>query len=793
MIEIENRATLEEYLKTGINLFLGSAFSILSKGYFNEKLCSLPTGSELLNEIKHKFGKENSKLALPQLCQTISSTKKGELNDFFQNRFDVKSFDDRYYEIQFLNIKSIFTTNIDNLIYKIYENSNVGYINDLNVRGASIVNASSIDYIALHGSITHDPNDGFDFTPIEISTSFERDKDKWYQYRHKISTVPTIYWGYSLSDSSVLQAISKNNDSTINRNAWILIRDADDEDSKEYFKSLGFNIIVADTNKMLDYIKDFNEKNRSISFYNESLVEHTKLFKFDEYLLPQPGKTRVRKRESFYLGDEPIWFDIYSGHIHRTEHFFTIKDFIISNKNVIIIGGAITGKTTLLKQLSYEFSSKTNCLFIREITPEKASVLMRYISKENIYAIVFIDNAADSWESINLLLRSTNIKIVCAERDYIFDSISHKFDGNKFEILDVSGINDRDKQSIEKAFPFSSKKKSPLKPPKLHLKNTEPTIYDVMSEYGIKEIITTRFSDAISELEIENITKYKLLLLACYSYHCRIPVSLDMALSFLSDNHYSDILSALKNMSSLISDYNGDLSDNLQMYFTPRSRIAAEDIMKTISSSQLHYLLEHFHENVSKINIPRYDIFKRFAFDANITFKAYPSFEDGQNFYKRFIHRDESHSYCQQAALYCLRKHKYTEAFEWIDKALSIARGYAIQTIRNTYAVILFSANYSIIKFNKNKSTEFILSLDESMEILIECYNTDVKKTYHSKVFAEQAIKYSDVINDNEKSLNYINIAIEWINSELSKIPNKRNLQSILRKLKAIKNQSKFR
>lgn len=42
------------------------------------------------------------------------------------------------------------------------------------------------------------------------------------------------------------------------------------------------------------------------------------------------------------------------------------------------------------------------------------------------------------------------------------------------------------------------------------------------------------------------------------------------------------------------------------------------------------------------------------------------------------------------------------------------------------------------------------------MDILINCYNTDLKKTYHAKVFAEQAIKYYDVINDTSKSKNIL-------------------------------------
>ncbi|MEQ4635766.1 SIR2 family protein [Providencia stuartii] len=788
MIEIENKETLEEFFKTGVNLFLGSAFSILANGKIDNESKPLPTGGQLLNEIKIKFNKKNSKLELPQLCQVISSTKKEELIDFFKKRFDVISFDERYKQIQHLNIKSIFTTNVDNLIHKIYEGSDKNYISDISIRGATIKNNSSIDYIALHGSITHDPNESLDFTPLEISSSFERDKDKWYQYRRKISEYPTVYWGYSLSDYSVLQAISKDSNSVLNKNSWIVVRDGGDEDSKEYFKSLGFNIIVADTSLMLDYIIEFNSKKKSDD--NEN-VKIGGLERFREYLLPKQGTTVVRKRDEFYYGEEPIWFDIYSGHIHRTEYFFKIKNNIFSKINVIITGGMITGKTTLLKQLANEFNSIRNCLYIKEIIPEKAKMIKEYCIHNNIELIAFIDNAADSWESVNILLECKSIRVVIAERDYIYDSISHRFQSNTFEVLDVSEINDKDRQSIEESIPFQVNKKKYTNKNKLKIKKTEPTIYDILKMNGIHNIITERFMNAVDELKIESKIKYQLLLLACYSYYCRIPVSLDMAISFVSNYNYQDVLNSINSMNSLISDYNGDLGDDLQMYFTPKSRIAAEEIISKVQYGELSSILETFHENVSKINIPRYDIFKRFAFDANITYRAYPLFEDGQQFYKRFLYRDDSHSYCQQAALYCLRKHRYTEAFEWIDKALTIAKGYAKQTIRNTYAVILFSANYDLLLKRKIETIEIKSSLDESMDILINCYNTDLKKTYHAKVFAEQAIKYYNVINDTSKLKKYIEISINWVQSELIKIPNKRNFKTILYKLRIIDSKLK--
>lgn len=75
MMEIENKETLEEFLKQELIYFRICIFNF-SEWKIDDESKPLPTGGQLLNEIKIKFNKKNSKLELPQLCQVISSTKK---------------------------------------------------------------------------------------------------------------------------------------------------------------------------------------------------------------------------------------------------------------------------------------------------------------------------------------------------------------------------------------------------------------------------------------------------------------------------------------------------------------------------------------------------------------------------------------------------------------------------------------------------------------------------------------------------------------------------------------------
>ncbi|EHU9139911.1 SIR2 family protein, partial [Escherichia coli] len=247
---IDNQPLFEHHLKSGINLFLGAGFSVEA----SSKSGKLPVGDNLKDELLDHFKrKKPSSLDLPQLCQILSSSSKKELKDFFINRFTVTEFDELYKSLESIKIKSIFTTNIDDLIFKIFKDSSKYYINDIQLRGPAISNGEAIDYIGLHGCVAY-PGSEFAFSPLEISSSFERDKDRWFTYVGKIQTSPTLYWGYRVQDAGVLQALSNTSNKGRQRaDAWIVLRE-DDEEAREYYSSLGFQIIIGETKELLKYI-----------------------------------------------------------------------------------------------------------------------------------------------------------------------------------------------------------------------------------------------------------------------------------------------------------------------------------------------------------------------------------------------------------------------------------------------------------------------------------------------------------------------------------------------------------
>jgi len=779
-MKIQNENTLKACMQSGINLFLGSGFSVEAKGTYRGAPKPLPAGDGLRKELLERFNRDkNAKFNLAQLCQMISRTDKDALDAFLRERFMVIDFDKAYLNIERANIKSIFTTNIDDLIFKIFENSQKFYINDISIRGPAISGSSAIDYIALHGSVTHPSRYGLDFSPVEISSSFERDKDKWYGYVGRIQKTPTLYWGYTISDAGVLQALSKETHGGKEiAPAWITLRKEDDE-AIEYYTSLGFQIIIADTAELLEYFGNIKGATRPKE--QKKLIDR----RFTEYKIPDVSRVPVRQLAEFYLGADPSWYDIFLGQLHKTEHFASASDVIAGGKSCILVGAAVTGKTTLLKQLANSESQTKQVLYIDEISPEKAKMLRRDIEAEGVEPIIFVDNAADAWQALEILAKSKNIIIVAAERDYIYDSVAHRFSKTHYKLIDVSSLSPADVQSVKNKIPDGLQRQQNHKQLDNLLRvEVDPTFFEVLDTSVFGHSLAERFVEALKSLKAESPEKHDLLLLSCYLYACRVPTSVDVATSFLGkriDGAEAAYL-LLSDMNTLLSPYEGALAEEQQSYFVPRSRSVSETVMRKVSAQDLRALLENFHADVSTTKIPRYDVFRRAAYDANLTTRAFPHWEDGLAFYERCFSRDSSHSFKQQGALYLLRKKRYPLAFKWIDEAKSLAGGHGA-SVRNTYAVILFNANFD----KPSHLSDVISTLDESMRILAQCYKDDLRKVYHAKVFAHQAVRYAEKYNRSRQSIDYIDTASKWLNNELNTRPGDRSINQLLRSLRSAK------
>ena len=94
---------------------------IFCKGIQNEPL---PLGNDINNELKRVFNINSKRdINLSQTCQKIKLTNNDALIRYLRDKYIVRSYDPVYNNVNKFPVSSIFTTNIDDLIERIYKDS----------------------------------------------------------------------------------------------------------------------------------------------------------------------------------------------------------------------------------------------------------------------------------------------------------------------------------------------------------------------------------------------------------------------------------------------------------------------------------------------------------------------------------------------------------------------------------------------------------------------------------------------------------------------------------------------
>ena len=770
MKRFDNQHLFENEIKKGINLFLGAGFSVLAK---NKNGSNLPLGNTLNDLIKEKFNMGKSSLNLSQDSTILGNSRKQDFYSFLREMFTVKDFDKDYFNIDKLNPINIYTTNIDDLIYKIYEENEEKYINDVTYQGEVSENMA-INFSALHGNIRY-PNDReMIFDVSSISNAYSSNPRIWNQLALDFEKRVTLFWGYGLQDTGVIQSLtSSNTRPNFHKEKWIIITKEDEY--VQFLEALGFNIIISNTESFLDYLKKLKIEKINKTEKVDEKIKHL----FGKNIIPKSNKNLpVRPILEFFKGNPPTWYDIFSNQIYKTSHFSKIKNLIYSDKNLIIQGAPVSGKTTLVLQVAIELDYEIKLIF-ENLQYSKAQLLAKVIKDKR--AVIFIDNFSDSIKSFNYLSDFKNIKLIGIERSHNFSAISHLIKIGSYNICNVTELTEADLQGIFNHLPIENRE--------INLvvgrdKNYEKdTIFEFVRKNVKGNTIKQRFVEVFDIEKDHSLIEF--LVLTAYTHNCRVPISFDMLYSYFIDdfNDYKDIYILRDKLKDLIKDYSGDLilEDN-QDYFYPRSYFIAETIIDTTPPNVLKEVMIKALDNISNTKIPYYNTYRKYAYDKILVSKAFLNWEEGMRFYEKAYDMDFHNPYVlQQGALYLAYKKKFTTAFEWIDRAITQTNNKYF-SIRNSHAIILFDANIN----STEESTSIRAQLDKSMDILEKCINDDKRKVFHAIRYAEQAKEYLNRFYD-EKSVAYIRKAKEWLRREYKDNKWDKNLFNTLQSLETIK------
>lgn len=611
-----------------------------------------------------------------------------------------------------------------------------------------------INFLPLHGSIIHTPHK-FVFGQSSIANIFQNESRTWSYFAREMERFPTLFIGYSFNDASVLQSMfSALSQKSTQKDIWVMIREEDNE-LEEVYESYGFNIIYSDIKQFLIYLSEF-KATVPIAIKSPSYD----LFK--DYLVPRNVYDLRQQRPiiDFYQGASPQWCDILSNQICPSHFLSVVLDSIYDEKkHTIIIGAPVSGKSTLLMQAAHKINDIGFKFYFDVLTEARATFLMKLLNGAN--AVFFIDNVADSIDAINVLDKK-NIRIVAAERGHNYSIVSHLLPETRFNVINVTSLNDADLQGIFNALPASIRRETLKKERELNLYSSD-SIFEFVIRNITSQNIRERYKIAISTIEKEDFELAEFLVLCAYMHSCRIPLSSEMAHRYFEDYDFDDIFCLRSDASDIIKDYIPSANEKYadMDYYYPRSLYIAEVIIGACSKQLLKKVMLNVVSNIPPFVICNYWSFRRHAFDKNLTVRAFDNWKEGKDYYDRAYAYDSRNPYVlQQGALYLAAKHQYEEAFIMIDKAINMTDDKYF-SIRNSHAIILFNANI-------DKSGEGVKrELDRSMNILERCMKDDARKRFHAVTYARQAVKYYSKYCD-DVAISYIYQADKWLMQEYS-------------------------
>ena len=202
---------LRRLKRNEVILFVGAGFSLDA---FNRRKEKLPTGKILAEKIWNfiKMDGDYDGTALQTMYELLlnKGIKKTEIKQFFEETFLVSSFPDYYYGINIPFWYKIYTTNIDNLLEKIYLKSEqkpkiLKYPNDEYLEVDKSL--ESVQIVYLNGKIPCDPEDVI-FSRKQYARNTNSLQPLYHQFVSEYATTTTVFLGTSIDEPIFEQYIA---------------------------------------------------------------------------------------------------------------------------------------------------------------------------------------------------------------------------------------------------------------------------------------------------------------------------------------------------------------------------------------------------------------------------------------------------------------------------------------------------------------------------------------------------------------------------------------------------------
>lgn len=643
MLKVAESGLFNADIAGPINLFTGAGFSTLAENVFK---ASLPVGDALKNLLVKEFALQAyASLDLASLYAVLLADRRDALRTYLDSVFSVDKYDNRYDSLRRLDVSFLYSTNIDDLPFHIFNARNgdgAKVIHDFGIYGAPRQPSEVVQFIPLHGNVRHEDAD-FLFTPGQISSAFASDRQTWYVFQRELQARPTFFLGYGMRDAGVLQALHDGSAQS-HFNRWILLR-RQDEAASALYTSLGFHILVGETEDFL----------RSVASHvpaSESPPSNTSRRKFTGQV---PGIAEVAQRpiRNFFLGSEPEWSDAYSAQVVRRRINSAVKNSIFNGRHVAVVGLPLSGKTTILKQVAAEITINRPVLYFDRISEPQADKVLAEHSGSSSKALIFVDNLIDSRDSIDRLIATIGAQVVCAEQSIYFDSVSLKSMQGKLDVHSSSDLANQDLQNIIDSIPVDIRRWHPDSLDEVTKDSGEFGLFESFRRHVFDENLTNRFREKLAEFERKDPEAFRVYIMTSYVAACRTIVSFDMIYAFIekAKKTYLDVYDIVARIDSFMVEI--DLQDDPhQDHFSVRSGALARVALRVCQPKAFGEIYERFHSAVPSRLVVDYPVFRRYAYDNDFARKAFPRVEDGERFYKRLVHSTDNAYDYQHGAIY---------------------------------------------------------------------------------------------------------------------------------------------
>jgi len=459
---------LRRIQRNEVVLFVGAGFAIEATNRHNEKL---PTGKQLSEKIWSFINMPGLYDGTPLQTMYDALLNKGkkhdEIKQFLEDIFFVKDFPDYYYHIILPYWHKIYTTNIDNLLEKLYSKSTQKFkILKYPQDEFQDVDKSleTIQFVYLNGKIPCEPNELI-FSKKQYARNLNALQPLYHQFVNDYSTTTTVFLGTSIDEPIFEQYIAAREirPSGISEHrprSFLIdphIPPARESLLKDLYNILPIKASIEDFFSWLNDNRDnFLDKIETLKITFPSLAElydksQEKKIKslgtfFSDFSLGfnkvNPfGIARV-KNKNFLLGTSPTWNDIYNNFDAPrkiTQEIFTCIEKILSDepdkiKIISLLGSAGSGKSTILKRLALRLAQNGRTVFLSysEYIPESISIV-KTLDSLNEKVVLFFDNAdLMLYQLPGLVLELQKCLkppiIIISTRTNAFDRITSKFE-----------------------------------------------------------------------------------------------------------------------------------------------------------------------------------------------------------------------------------------------------------------------------------------------------------------------------------------------------------------------------